>query len=54
MKDLIRNLYQKIYKELTLTTKILSDLSDNHFELVEVGDTGYTERNGTVHRRYGT
>ena len=28
-------------QNVTLTTKILSDLSDNHFELVEVGDTGY-------------
>lgn len=34
-------LLQKTGQNVTLTTKILSDLSDNHFELVEVGDTGY-------------
>ena len=39
-------------QNVTLTTKILSDLSDNHFELVEVGDTGYDFR-PTIRQVFG-
>ena len=39
-------------QNVTLTTKILSDLSDNHFELVEVGDTVYDFR-PTIRQVFG-